>query len=242
MTMIHGSRSDAAITPILPLDGRYDLYGPVHKGLRRAGMALLDRLGRADFASPAATTGLLTELRDYLRLATAHIAHESDTIHRALEARTGPATEELDRQHADHHRSIAGLIARITALTDDFSGTREEAGRALYLAFAAHLARDFAHMHEEETVTTPLLQAVFSDAELAAIEMEIVSTLSPEMNLAFMRLIIPALSPAERVRLLGSVRATAPAEVFRLLMDEVARPLLPPADFADLALRLQIAA
>ena len=36
MTMIHGSRSDAAITPILPLDGRYDLYGPVHKGLRRA--------------------------------------------------------------------------------------------------------------------------------------------------------------------------------------------------------------
>lgn len=223
------------------LDGRYDMYGNIHKGLRRAECLLLGRLGANDFDDAAATDKLLGDLRRLLAMAAAHVKHEDTEIHAALNGR-GIATDLIDEQHEDHHAAFKLLEDRIVAVETAAASRRGEAGRALYLAFAAYIADDFAHMHEEETVTAPLLWQHFTDEELLAIEMRIVSSLPPEENMAFTRMMLPAMNPAQRAMMVGGMLEAMPREVFAAVVEFAIRPSLSEADFQALRLSVGMAA
>lgn len=222
---------------IPPLAGRYDLYGAVHKGLRKAQCDLLGRLGANDYANPASTATLLDDMRMLLTLAADHVEHEDGHIHSRLNA-LEIGTETVDDQHEDHRAAFATLAGLIRDIEDAPFHARAAAGRRLYLAFAAYVADDFLHMHEEETVTAPMLWANLTDQDLMGIEMAIVGSLPPEKNMAFMRLMIPAMNPDERAAMLGGIRDGAPREAFNAVMEFAARPNLSPADYADLVRRL----
>lgn len=227
------------LTRIPALDGRYDLYGNIHKGLRRAQCLLLARLGSNDFGDAAATDKLLADLRRLLAMAAAHVRHEDGEIHAALNGR-GIATELIDAQHDDHRAAFAVLEDRIAAV--EAAVHRAEAGRALYLAFAAYIADDFAHMHEEETVTAPLLWRHFTDEELLAIEMRIIGSLPPEENMAFTRMMLPAMNPDQRAALVGGMLQAMPGEMFAAVVEFAIRPSLTEADFQALRLSVGLAA
>lgn len=213
--------------------GRWDIYGPIHKGLRLAHGELLRRLGRADFAAEAQPE-LLADLRGHLELAACHLAHEEEVIHPALEAREAGATGALETDHAHHRARLAMLDGALRAVEHAAPADRPALGRALYLAFSTFVAEDLAHMSREETETWPRLCALFTDAELAGLEMTIVSSLSPDENIAFMRLMLPAMNPAERTALLTAMKSDAPPEAYAAVIDLAARPTLPPEDFARL--------
>ncbi len=230
-----------SLTDIPDLNGRYDLYGGVHKGLRRAGCDLLCRLGAVDHDKSEETDAVIAILRAYLGLAASHVMHEDENIHKALQAR-GVSTAAIDHQHDDHRRDFADLEAMALAIEMARPQERRAACRKLYLAFAAYIAEDLAHMHEEETVTAPALWTAFSDEELMGIEMRIISSIPPEKNMAFMRTMIPAMNPAERAALLGAMKKGAPPEVFNAVIEFAVRPSLSETAFGDLANRLQIAA
>lgn len=217
---------------------RHDIYGPIHKGLRRAHGEILERLGRADFTAP---DDILRALRDHLALCRKHLAHEDQHIHPAFEARMPGGTASLERQHDEHREDFERLGRAIVAVERAAAADRPAAGRQLYLTFATFMAADLAHMHEEETVIFPQLCALFTDEELSAMEMEIISTLPPEENIAFMRMMIPAMNPAERVGLLGGIKSGAPPEAFDAIIHQAVRPTLAPDDLAALA-RLGLAA
>lgn len=214
------------------LAGRWDIYGPVHKGLRRAHGEMLIRLGCADWAGED-QEALITDLRSHLAIAGQHLAHEDRHIHPALASRAPASVEALEDQH-DHHR---GRFVRIEGLIDALpvSDRRDRAhvGRALYQAFGELVAEDLIHMLHEETVVWPALCAHFTDAELKAIEMEIIAALSPGEVIGFMRLMMPAMSHPERVALLGGMKADAPAEAFDAVIEAV-RPDLDSAAWARL--------
>lgn len=230
-----------SITAVPDLNGRYDLYGAVHKGLRKAGCDLLVRLGATDFDDAGETEEVLGLLRTYLMLAAAHVGHEDDHIHSALAAR-GVATDTVDHQHDDHREAFQDLEKLARGVETSWPMHRRANGRRLYLAFAAYLAEDLGHMHEEETVTAPALWRQFTDEELLAIELRIVSSLSPDKNMAFMRIMIPAMNPQERAAMLGAMQKGAPPEVFDAVIEFAVRPALNARAFGDLAGRLQIAA
>lgn len=232
---------DISLTDIPDLNGRYDLYGAVHKGLRKAGCDLLVRLGSADFSDADEREKVLGDLRTYLMLAASHVVHEDHNIHTVLQDR-GVSTETVDDQHDDHRAAFADLEALAVSIEKAMPLQRQAAGRKLYLAFAAYIADDLAHMHEEETKTAPLLWQHFTDADLAAVEMRIISSMPPEKNMTFMRLMIPAMNPAERAAMLDAVRKGAPPEVFDAIIEFAVRPSLPAKAFDDLASRLQLAA
>lgn len=223
------------------LGGRYDIYGNIHKGLRRAQCLLLARLGANDFEDAATTEKLLGDFRRLLSMAAAHVKHEDTEIHAALKSR-GISTELVDEQHDDHRAAFDVLEARIADVETAAASRRTEAGRALYLAFAAYIADDFAHMHEEETVTSPLLWQTFSDEELHAIEMRIVSALPPEENMAFTRMMLPAMNPEQRRLMVGGMLQAMPREVFAAVVEFAIRPSLTEADFQALRSSLSLAA
>ena len=213
--------------------GRWDLYGPIHKGLRFAHAEMLKGLGRADFATPDAT---MEALRFHLNLCAKHLAHEERHIHPALEARVSGGTGEIERQHAEHREDFERLERAMAAVERAPREARAIAGRQLYLTFSSFVAADFLHMQEEETVFYPQLCALFSDAELMAMEMEIVHSLTPEENIAYLRLMVPAMNGAERRALLTGIKKAAPPAVFQAIVTEAVRPTLSAEDFAALAI------
>lgn len=230
------------LTQIVDLNGRYDLYGAIHKGLRKAQCDLLVRLGNTDFGDASATAALLSGMRGLLALAAAHVMHEDTHIHSALRARGTVSTDRLDDQHDDHRAAFAELDALVAAIEAATPDERAALGRRLYLAFASYIAHDLEHMHEEETVAAPQLWSLFSDAELMTIENRIVGSLSPEKAMAFMQLMIPAIQPAERAAMLGGMKQQAPREAFDAVIEFAARPNLSAEEFADLARRLDLVA
>jgi Hemerythrin HHE cation binding domain len=229
-------------TEIVDLNGRYDLYGAIHKGLRKAQCELLVRLGNTDFSDARATATLLSDLRALLMLAAAHVAHEDNHIHSALRDRGTVSTDRLDDQHEDHRATFAKLESLVAAIEAATPNERSALGRRLYLAFGSYIAHDLEHMHEEENVAAPQLWSLFSDAELMDIENRIVGSLPPEKAMAFMQLMIPAVQPAERAAMLGGMKQQAPREAFDAVIEFAARPNLSAEEFADLARRLDLVA
>jgi hypothetical protein len=221
---------------------RHDLYGPVHRGLRKALCGLLVRLGQTDFANAAAAAEMLAALRQQLVLSAKHLYHEDVEIHGALEARAPGSTASLESAHNHHRAGFSALEAFMQSIEAAEPEERHNLGRALYLRFSQFVAEDFLHMAEEATVTLPLLHELFSDAELIAIHKRIVGALAPEMAIAFMQLIIPALGRDERVEFLSFARASAPPDAFDAILNFAARPALAPAEFARLTQGLGLAA
>ncbi len=219
--------------------GRWDIYGPVHKGLRYAHGQMAIRLGAADYG--ADPTPLLADLRAHLEIAAQHLAHEEAYIHTALAALAAEAVADLDDQHEHHRARFAALASAIARLEHADQASRPALGRQLYLEFSAFVAEDLLHMLHEETQTWPLLCALFSDDELLAMEQAIIASLSPTETIDTMRLMLPAMNPAERAGLLTGMKAGAPPQAYAAVIEHAARATLPIADFAELE-RLGLAA
>jgi len=217
---------------------RWDIYGPIHKGLRLAHAQMIIRLGQADYADSPGQ--LLGDLRAHLAIAAKHLHHEEVFIHAVL-ALAPAALRVLNEQHEQHRGRLAALNAAIERLEVADPGQRATQGRMLYLAFSTFVAEDLEHMAHEETETWPLLCALFTDEQLADLEMQIIATLTPEDNIAMMRVILPALSSSERAGLLGGIKAAAPPEAYAAVIDQAARPTLSADAFAELQ-RLDLAA
>jgi hypothetical protein len=221
---------------------RHDLYGPIHKGLRLALSELVTRIGQVDFADRAQSEEMLAALRRQMALSASHLAHEEHHIHTALEARAPGSTITLEADHDHHRRTFEALEAAMDAVEASHGEARRRFGRELYLRFTQFVAADFAHMAEEETIVLPLLHRLFSDDELIAIEGAIVASLPPEEAMAFMKLMIPAMSEFERIAFLGFVRATAPTEAFEAMLCFAARPTLSQRDYRQVVQGLGMAA
>ncbi len=198
---------------------RYDLYGPVHKGLRLAMADLLVLIGRTDFLDHPAADHAVAAVRAHLRLSRAHLHHEETHIHAALEARRPGATASLDEDH-DHHRdAFADLEGR---LADVVAAPGATSGNALYRALARFAAEDFAHMDREEGEITALLHAAFNDGELRAIEERIVASIDPELSMDIMALMLRAATEREQRAQLRAAQASAPPPVFAAILEAMA--------------------
>jgi hypothetical protein len=215
------------------------MYGSIHKGLRKAQLEMLLRLGSAEFSHAGTVDSIIADMRTILTMAASHLLHENEHVHRALENKAPGSSSRLEDQHGSHQRDFAQLEELLQVMESSADATQRKAlGRRLYLGFGAFIAHDLEHMHEEVTIANPLLQSLFTDAELEEIEMGIISTLTPEKTIAFMRLMIPASNPEERASMLGGMKANAPPEAFQAVIDLAARPTLSEAEFADLSRRL----
>jgi hypothetical protein len=190
----------------------YDFYGPIHKALRLSLTDLLVRLGRAD--SRDAT--LLADLRLQLHLSARHLAHEDREIHTALESRCPGASERLVRAHDEHCAAFAELDLLVSLV---------EQPDALPAAW---------HMAEEELVVLPVLQSLFTDAELGEIEGRVMRQIAPDDLVAYLRIMTRAGSFDDRLFLLTALRQSAPAEAFDGLVRTTIRPQLSAEEWSDL--------
>jgi hypothetical protein len=193
---------------------RYDLYGPIHKAIRRFMNDTLQRLGALDVADDAAVAAALDQLDSLLMALRRHLNHENDFLHTAIEARQPGGARGTAEDHVEHLENLAALEAESAALRAAPSEQRDHRAGRLYRHVALLVAENLQHMHIEETANNALLWAHYSDVELMDIHDRLVATIPPAEMMNWLRWMAPSLAPAELTGMLGGMREKAPAEVF----------------------------
>jgi len=229
--MTHSSFSAPAHTAQAP---RVDLYAYIHKALRTMMTDTLHSVGRVDVHDSIELHAVCERVLALADACANHLAHENIFVHPAMEACQPGSSAQVSHEHEEHQHAIAQLCEAAATLGDARPGpARAQAAQALYRELAVFVAENFLHMHIEETAHNHVLQSGYSDAELMALEGRILASIPPEENLAALRWMVPALTPAERAQLLGGMQAGAPAPVFAAALDAV-RPHLSARDWAKL--------
>jgi hypothetical protein len=217
---------------------RLDLYTPIHKALRLFMTDTLQRVGQLDTEDPTEFAATTTQVQALLAQCRAHLAHENQFVHTALEARSPGASARIAGEHDQHLEHIAALEAELAALRALPSAL---GALRLYRQLALFVADNFEHMHHEETHHNAQLWALYSDAELLEVHERLVASIEPAEMAATVRWLVPAMNPAERAEMLVPMQQQMPPEAMRDLLG-IARPHLPPQGWAKLAQALGIRA
>jgi len=194
---------------------RVDMYTLVHKGIRAFMGATLEALGRLDERDADEVAHTLAQVRSLASFLRAHLHHENQFVHPALEARHPGAARRTAGDHVEHERAIEHLGVAVLAVEKAGDAARGGAVLALYRELAQFTAENLEHMHFEETENNAQLWAAYSDDELQRIHEAILASIEPEIFTLGMRWMAPAMTPVE----LAAFAANLPAPVVLGLRD-----------------------
>ena len=224
-----------------PASPRLDLYAGIHKGMRAFMAETLVRLGRIDVADPADRDQALDQLELLLAFCAAHLRHENDFIHTAIEARQPAGSTKLAEEHVEHTESIAALREEAAALRKAPDHAAPEQALRLYRRLALFVAENLLHMHAEETVHNALLWQHYSDADLAELHDRLLASVGPaDMELGT-RWMVSASTPAERATMIAGMKTQVGPEALLGLM-AMLRPHLDATGWSKLARAAGVAA
>lgn len=225
-----------AATAPLGATPRLDIYDPIHRALRLFMTDTLGRVGWLDPADAAECQATLSQVEALLGLLRAHLKHENQHVHPAIEARRPGGTTRVADDHREHEEHIAALQADVDRLRRQ---PEAAAATRLYRHLALFVADNFQHMQFEETAHNQALWDAYSDAEIQGIEAAIVASIAPETMALTLRWMVPALPPAQRAAFLAPLQQAMPPEAFRDVLDGV-RPTLDDTAWAKLARALNL--
>lgn len=188
---------------------RVDMYTLVHKGIRAFLGATLEALGRLDERDADEVARTLAQVRSLAGFLRAHLHHEDQFVHPALEARHPGTTRRTAGDHVEHERAIEHLNAAVLAVEKSGDAGRAGSVLALYRELAQFVAENLEHMHFEETENNAQLWAAYGDDELLRIHEAMLSSIEPPMLALGLRWMAQAMTPAE----LAGFTAHLPAPV-----------------------------
>jgi hypothetical protein len=218
---------------------RRDLYVSIHKALRSFMSDTLVRVGRIDVADGADRAGALDQLDELLALCLAHLRHENEFVHAAIEARQAAGSERIAGEHVEHGETIAALQAESASLRQAEGADAARLALRLYRHLALFVAENFQHMHFEESVHNALLWRHYSDGELDALHERLLASIAPQEHLLVARWMVPASTPAERAAIVGAAKTQMPPEALLGVMS-VVRPHVDDAGWLKLAAAIGI--
>jgi len=230
--------TEIATTPDGEVDlvDAYDLYRPIHKGIRHALFHTTLRAGSLDVADVDAVDGIVEAQRALLGLLRSHHDHEDTFIQPVLELHAPALAMTIGAEHAD----VADLVARVERRGEQLA-TAARPGRAaaahnLYLDLGRLTSSYLAHLLVEEAEVMPALRAAVPNDELVAVDLAIRGSIPPDEMAAAMTHMLPAMDVEERTEMLGGM-AMAPPEIFAMFT-AAAQAALSTDDWAQLARRI----
>jgi hypothetical protein len=216
-----------------------DIYRDIHKGLRNELFAVTYAAGRIDPADTAGVDRLGDRWRTLVHLLVAHAQHEDDFVQPLIEIHAPALAEVIAREHPQ----LEARMAALEMLADRAVNTCPTESRImvhrLYLGLASFTSAYLAHQEFEEVHVMPVRASKVGAEELRALDNAIVASIPPEQLAASGSLMLPAMNVEDRVELLGSIQADAPAEAFAGILG-LAEAVLEPADFRAVATRLGV--
>ena len=198
---------------------RHDIYSHIHKALRSLMADTVVRLGSLDSGDDQEVAALMAQVQALCTFTESHLQHEDAHVHPAMEKVQPGSASAAATEHPQHVAECRQLSAFANRVLNAAGDARAALAHQLYHEVSLFMAESLEHMHMEETGNNQVLWAGYSDAELFAIEMEIVATLTPAEHGMTLQWMIPAMTPQERLGMLGGAQKGAPVQVFIGMME-----------------------
>ena len=204
---------------------RVDLFTPIHKAIRAvvydAGLCL-QRADPDDAGRPA-----LDRLGHALGLLAEHHEHEERAIFPNVRSFEPEMIAELEAQHQEVHRRIAVTREALAAARAAAAGELAAACTRLDRRYNELTANYLTHLAHEEVTVLPATQEHFDDAQLAAMQGDIVSGMPTDRYCEWLRWMLPALNRRELTGMFAGMKASAPPatlDTMKKLATEVLEP------------------
>lgn len=219
---------------------RYNVFNPIHKGLRGMLYDTAIRLQQTDLSQPEAAP-IIDQLEQILLFFDTHAEHEDRYILPHIRKHNAQLIDELEKDHEIDHRLTETLFTKIrewkAASSDE---NRESNGQRIFFAFSEFIAFNLYHMNKEENVLIYLLWKHYTDAEIRGMEEQILRAIPPQILLTESRWMMRSINDREIIEWLAGVKQGAPAEVFAGFLN-LATEELPPQRMATIRSALELA-
>ncbi|HVZ26772.1 MAG TPA: hemerythrin domain-containing protein [Sediminibacterium sp.] len=209
------------------LSDRYNIFHPIHQGLRALMYHASITVQHADFSNVAETAKTCQHLRQMLAFFEGHAHTEDERVFSLLHKVSPETVADFEAQHVEDHRLGVVLAAAISAVeTADSDTAKWTAGRRLQYALADFTAFNLTHMNKEESIVLNLLHAHYTDQQLLEAEQGILDSLPLEKKQYSAYWMLKGLSLPEIIEWYKKIQASAPEVIWQASM-QLAETLLP---------------
>ncbi|MGJ7921709.1 hemerythrin domain-containing protein [Neobacillus sp. LXY-4] len=195
---------------------RFDLYAPVHKGIRFALSGLCYQAGSVDHSDKEKVNAFVEEFRQVTIILEAHSRDEDANINDSYEKFAPMTLFLLEKEHGALEQKLEQLIDLVDQLESKKQNSNElkriwyQLGKDLN-GFTADY---FSHLQSEEGPGMKALWENLNDDQLKVISINIRSSIPPQTMSIFMHYMIPAISHLERVEMFSDMKRFAPKEAY----------------------------
>lgn len=194
---------------------RYNIFYQVHKGLRAMLYETAILLQQTDFSNEEETNIISDRISQVVVLFDKHAHSEDTNILNTIESFEPSVAGLFAAEHVKDHELSNRLTALVNMLhAETNEGEKEQLGSAIRVAFTEFVAFNLEHMAKEERELNWLLWDNFSDEELHAITMQIISQIPYDLLNAYNLWMMRGLSNNEITHWLKQIKNAAPDEVF----------------------------
>jgi hypothetical protein len=218
---------------------RVNIFYLIHKGLRASLFRTAALLQQTDFDASAELEEAIESVREVMMLFEEHAAKEDKFILSAVALYEPSVADAFAQEHEEDHRlaeQLGVLVARLEAA--DSAPERIELDQQLNSAFVQFVGFNLHHMAKEEQLLNEMLWRFYSDADILAIQKEIIKSTEPWISSFFTQWLLRGINGRETVSWLEGVRATAPDLVYQTLYQQAQREL-PKQKFQQVAKALE---
>jgi len=205
---------------------RYNVFYLIHKGLRAMLYDTATTLQQTDFVDISAATPALAKVNDVLFAFEHHAHHEDSFILPAVEAYEPEIAASFESEHQEDYRLTGRLRNLLIIYENSFlPEERTVCGSAITKSFTEFLTLNLQHMAKEEMLLNHALWRLYTDEQIKAIQQQLMATITPAELQAASRWMMRAISTADAIDWLKSVRRSSPETAFDNLMKIAAEEL-----------------
>jgi len=196
--------------------GRFDLYAPVHKGIRLALSGLCYQAGSVDSTESEKVNAFVEEFRRVVIILESHSRDEDAHINESYEKYAPDTLHELEAEHEGLEQKLEKLHELVNQL--ELNKSRPDQQEKIWHQIGKDLnrftAEYFTHLEREEGPGMKALWENLTDGQLKVISVNIRSSIPPHAMAIFMHYMIPAISHKERFEMLSDIKKFAPKEAY----------------------------
>jgi hemerythrin-like domain-containing protein len=207
---------------------RYNIFFPVHKGLRALLYETALQLQQTNFTDTEEAGDTVGQVKTVVSLFESHAHKEDSFVFPAIASYEPSVVATFEQEHEEDNALGENLERWITAF--DYAqapSAKQTIGEELTKAYIQFMVFNLRHMAKEEKVINPLLWRYYSDAELHQLTERILQNIPPHEMAFFSRWMIRGLNNAEIKEWLRGVRNSAPEKVFQSLLTIAEEELQP---------------
>ena len=198
---------------------RYNIFFPVHKGLRALLCETAQLLQQTNFTDVDEAADAIERVAAVISLFESHAGKEDNYVFAAINAYEPSVVAAFEQEHDEDHALGQALQNWVTALEyAKAPSAKQTLGEELTKSFMQFMVFNLRHMAKEEQVINPLLWRYYSDEELHGITQKIIASIPLQEASYFSKWMVRGLNNAEILGWLKGVKNSAPQPVFQSLL------------------------